>query len=275
MKRFLSVFIAFCLIINLPITTCATSNDTKMEMVLSLDDTEIFYYESEDGTRVFLQYVDGILTQKNAFHPNYPDIIHRELYSSSKETKHDTIHASDYITVSTGLVTHQPQPRATLGTIRYRAALDTGPIYYGLRCSYTSTNSNTTYTINNYVGTLVDLVSILVSATNIVASIGTTVIRRICISAGITIMGGWIKSALSTTVSSAKTDYTWTLVDTTDSGHTKNVYGAKYYITDSNYHTGETYYEGYVPDDWGTQALAVWFHNEMFTYSAWGVEGWD
>lgn len=43
----------------------------------------------------------------------------------------------------------------------------------------------------------------------------------------------------------------------------------------SNYHTGDTYYEGYVPADWGTQALAVWFHNEMFAYSAWGVEGWD
>lgn len=275
MKRFLAVLIAFSLIINLPITTHATSNDTQMDMVLSLDDTEIFYFELDDGTRVFLQYVNGILTQKNTFHPSYPNTIHREIYSSEKGTIRDTIQASDYITVSTGPVTHQPQSRATQGTIRYRAVLDTGPIYYGLRCSYTSTDSNTTYTINNYVGALVDLVAVLVSATNLLASIGTTVLRRICISAGITIAGGIIKSALSTTVSSVKTAYTWTLVDTTDSGHYKNVYGEKYYVTDSNYHTGDTYYEGYVPADWGTQALAVWFHNEMFAYSAWGVEGWD
>ena len=37
----------------------------------------------------------------------------------------------------------------------------------------------------------------------------------------------------------------------------------------------KTYYEGYLPKEWKTQALAVWFHNEMFSYSVWDVVGWS
>lgn len=71
-------------------------------------------------------------------------------------------------------------------------------------------------------------------------------------------------------VSCIETDYIWTLTDTADPHHTKNVTGAKYYITDAKAaEKGRTYYEGYTPNDWGTQAIAVWFHNEMFGYTAW------
>lgn len=50
----------------------------------------------------------------------------------------------------------------------------------------------------------------------------------------------------------------------------------KYYITDTKSAAKDkTYYEGYTPNDWGTQAMAVWFHNEMFGYTAWEVVNWS
>ena len=72
------------------------------------------------------------------------------------------------------------------------------------------------------------------------------------------------------------TDYTWTLTDTKDSKHSKNVTGAKYFITDvKSAAKDKTYYEGYTPNDWKTQAMAVWFHNEMFSYTTWEVVNWS
>lgn len=49
---------------------------------------------------------------------------------------------------------------------------------------------------------------------------------------GITVVGGVIKTDLSDTVSCIEMEYKWTLQDTTDSRHSKNVWGYKYYITD-------------------------------------------
>ena len=50
----------------------------------------------------------------------------------------------------------------------------------------------------------------------------------------------------------------------------------KYYITNTKSAAKDkTYYEGYTPNDWGTQAMAVWFHNEMFGYTAWEVVNWS
>ena len=50
---------------------------------------------------------------------------------------------------------------------------------------------------------------------------------------GITVVSGVIESVLSDTISCIETNYTWTLTGTTDSYHSKNVTGAKYYITDT------------------------------------------
>lgn len=66
------------------------------------------------------------------------------------------------------------------------------------------------------------------------------------------------------------------IVDTNNSAHRKNVSGFKYFITDKKSKAkNKTYYEGYLPKEWKTQALAVWFHNEMFSYSVWNVVGWS
>ena len=70
--------------------------------------------------------------------------------------------------------------------------------------------------------------------------------------------------------------YTWTLTDTINTSHKKTVYGYSYYITDvKSAVQGQTYYEGYTPNDWGTTALATWFHNEMFSYSGWEFVGYS
>lgn len=278
--RFISsaVVIAILFVNNMKVSAVGAPTENAPETVFDMGDTQIEYYETSSGDRIFLQYVNGVLTQKNILPYEQPDIVEREFFVSngySRTSAKDIIRPSDYITTTYEEEVLQPTPRASLGTINYRAIIDTGYTYYGLRCSYTTTNQNSTYTIRSYVGTVVDLVSILVSATNLAASIGSTVVRRICVSAGIAITGGVIKSALSTTVACVKSTYKWTLVDTTLSAHSKNVYGYKYHVTDSNYHTGDDYYEGYQPSDWRTQALAVWFHNEMFAYSAWDVVGWN
>lgn len=105
-------------------------------------------------------------------------------------------------------------------------------------------------------------------------SITKTFVRRLCVSAGIFITGGVIKEKLSTTVACKTTKYTWKLVDTTKSSHNKKVYGKKYVVTDSKYHTGETYYSGYKISDWKKRSLAVNLHHEMFAYSSFTVEGW-
>jgi len=178
---------------------------------------------------------------------------------------------------STAALHQSVSPRTLAGTINYRAIIDTGYVYYGLRCTYdANVIGPTTYTINGYVGTVVDLVSIIAGAFTIPIPIVGPYVAALISGLGITVVSGVIESALSDTVSCIETDYTWTLTDTTDSYHSKNVTGAKYYITDTKSAAKDkTYYEGYTPNDWGTQAMAVWFHNEMFGYTAWEVVNWS
>lgn len=165
----------------------------------------------------------------------------------------------------------------TLGVIKYSStATGSGKKEkYGLKCTYTSSTGNGTYTIKSFAGKVVDLITLIVGAINLPKAFASTFIKRVCVAAGITIVGGAIKSKLSTTVACKKTKYTWKLVDTTDANHKKKVYGYKYVVTDSKYHTGETYYSGYKISDWKKRSLAVNLHHEMFAYSSFTVEGWS
>lgn len=139
---------------------------------------------------------------------------------------------------------------------------------YRLECS-------ATYTINNFVGRMVDLIALVVGALTLPNIVAEAFLDALIKGLGITVASGMIKNAVTDTVSCIKTQYTWNLVDTTAASHQKNVYGYKYYITDvKSAAKNNNYYEGYVPKDWKTQSLAVNFHNEMFTYNAWNVVGW-
>ncbi len=162
-----------------------------------------------------------------------------------------------------------------MGTVNYRADTGTGILKnYGLRVTYTSSVGYDDYTINGWTGPLVDLVAILVAGIDGIRNFATTFLKAILVAAGITLSSGAIKSALTTTVKCQKTTYKWTLQDTTLSSHTGTHTSYKYYVTDTNYHTDETYYEGYKISDWGKQALGVWLHNDMFPYQSFEIVSW-
>lgn len=134
----------------------------------------------------------------------------------------------------------------------------------------------TTYTINGYLGPVIDLVGILVGALNMPFTIVSVFVTALLKGLGIAVVSGAIKQAVSDTVSAQQTDYDWTLVDIDDPKHSKNITASKYVVSDyKSVLNGETYYEGCGPAQWGTQEMAIWLHTEMFPYDSWEVIDWS
>lgn len=262
-------------------------NITENEGSCSFGNTRIDYYETETGDRIFLEYVNGILTQKNTLPYGQDDIVIREYFKSTEIQNNrcrttDIIHPSDYINKAENCESNEASimPLAKTSTetkkgrINYRAAIDTGLINYSMKCSYTKSTGTGTYTINKYKGKIVDLVTILVSVTELAAPAGTSYITRLLIAAGISVTGGAIKKPLTTTVACKIITFKWKLIDTKDSAHKTTYKGYKYVVTDTRYHTNEKYFEGLVAKDWKTQTLAVLFHDKLFGYTSYSVTGW-
>lgn len=277
---------AFVLVIGNCLTVHAVNTGySSQENVLTIyndGETVVKGYEDSAGNTVFTQYIKGDLVQRNTISKNNPEIIKREFFDDAttheREVSSDTINIHDYGVLTKSKATLQSMsPRTLAGTINYRALNDTGYVYYGLRCNYeTKPIGNTTYTIDNYTGKVIDLVSIIAAAFTIPIPYVSQYVAALIDGLGIAIVSGVIKTAITDTVSCMETDYTWTLTDTKDSKHSKNVTGAKYFITDvKSAAKDKTYYEGYTPNDWKTQAMAVWFHNEMFSYTTWEVVNWS
>ena len=288
--KFASIFLSYILVIALLVGTCSTAyavdNVTQSENQSILYDdgeTVIEFKEDADGNAIYSQYVDGVLVQRNTIYLTKRSIINREFFNSSsaRSIVRDTIDINDYGLLQESQKVSWEAYRASAwkiaGTINYRALLDSGNVYYGLKCSYRTTLiSPTTYTVYNYMGSLVDLISLFAGALKAPFEFVNEYITNVIYSLGIAISAGKIKSAFSDTVSCDETDYEWKLVDTTNAGHQKNVTGSKYYRTDvKSVYKGNTYYEGYVSEDWKKESLAIWFHNEMFTYSSWAVVSWS
>ena len=209
-----------------------------MSNVYSSEDALIIYndgetvvkaYEDSAGNMIFTQYVKGTLIQRNTITSNDPETISREFFDGTftRGLSKDTININEYgVLNKSKIATQSASARTLAGTINYRTITDTGYIYYGLRCNYnTEVIGSTTYTINNYVGTVVDLVSIIAGAFSIPIPIVGSYVKALLTGLGTTVAGGVIKSILSDTVSCIETDYTWTLTDTTNSTHSKNVTG--------------------------------------------------
>lgn len=286
-KRFVSIFLSIAIFSALITGSCilvyadsTTSEENKITTVYDDGETVITAYEDAGGNVYFMQYVDGYLVQKNTISADDNMIIEREIYdvSSNEAVVHDTINVNDYGKVQAVQSLPRASSSTTLaGTIHYKALLDTGTIYYGLKCIYETKNiGNTTYTINNFTGRLVELISIIVGALKTPYKIGSDFTTALLNGLGIAVVSGFVSAQVTDTVSCIETDYVWTLTDTTSSSHKKTVNGAKYYITDAKSAAkNKTYYDGYVPKDWKTQSMAVWFHNEMFTYSSWSVVSWS
>lgn len=283
MKKLIAAILAVCLVSALSVGAVASniSGNQNINIFYNSDGVKVDGFEDASGNTILRQYENGVLVQRNTIRPNNKNIIEREFFDSGAarsevETRTDTIQVSDYITI-------QEQPGIALaaaktlaGTIKYRALIDTGYINYGLKCSYSTVNAgSTTYTINGFAGTVVDLVSLLVGALTVPFVIISGYVTALLYGLALSVVDGAIKGVVTDTVSAQATEYSWTLQNTTSTGHSKNVSGAKYYITDTKSAAkNKTYYEGYVPQDWGDQSLAVGFHGEMFGYSTWNVVGW-
>ena len=279
MRKVICLIISVVLIFSLTLPSFASSISSP-NVIDIYDDgtTKVDGYATEGGDMIFRQYVNNQLVQRNTIYAGSDGIVYREFIDPFlRSVSTDSISVSDYGTIERESQGIQTAAIRVAGTINYRAIIDTGYTYYGLYCIYDESQlGSTTYTINGYVGTVVDLVSIIAGAFTIPIPVVGKYIAALITGLGVTVISGYIEERLSDTVSCIETDYVWTLTDTTFSDHSKNVYGSKYYITDvKSAAVGKTYYEGYTPNDWGTQALAVWFHNEMFAYSAWDVVSWQ
>ena len=275
-KKCLSLVLCFVLLNTAITPVLADDLNNYTEYVIYQDsDCKITAYETQSGDKVFLQYSDGKLVQKNVIYATDKDIIEQTFYNNNTISTSE-IRISDYVSVT---VTSVPSPAAArstnMGIIRYRASVGGETLYYGLRCLVDTKIEQGTYTINSYIGPLLNLVTMIVGALNLPIFVAESFLGNLLVEIGISTVNGAIQSAVSANLSSQITTYTWTLIDTTSSAHTRNVYGHKYYVNHTGIHYGETYYDGYVPKDWGTQQLAVWFHNEMFPYSAFFVVGWE
>ena len=78
-------------------------NEINPEVIFNQDNVRIEYYESDNGDRIFEEYTDNVLTQRNIIPHNENDIIYRELYKSKSKLRNgegvvkDTLIPSDYI----------------------------------------------------------------------------------------------------------------------------------------------------------------------------------
>lgn len=284
-KRFVGLFMVLVLLFstNLPVYASITQSvpsEKNPEVIYDQDNIRIEYYENDNSDKIFLEYTDNVLTQRNTIPHDEDDIIYREIFKSETGLRNggdvieDTLIPSDYVEKVEETQEIQPFSDTEMGTINYRALLDSGYISYGIKCSYSYKVGDSKYTINSFAGKVIDLVTILVSAIALPEAIAAIYIGRLCAAAGIAATGGIIHSAISTTVACDRTTYTWTLINTTNSSHKVTEKGYKYDVTDEDYKTDEVFYEGPVPKDWKKQSLAVCFHESMFSYPAWEVTGW-
>lgn len=287
----LSLFLAVIIMFGSCITVAAAPNrNDNSEAIILYDDGETILeaYINSDGDKIFSQYLNGVLVQRDTVYADISGIVYEEFFGNATmqvntDINSDIVYsrvidASDYVKIeSFSMNTQSINSRKLAGTINYRATTSDGNYSYGIKCYYdTSELGNTTYTVNAYVGSLATLVATIASQFLMPAFIAENAILNILASLGISLVSGRIVSPFTDTVSCEKTEYTWTLVDTTFSAHTNTVYGYKYVINDTqSKYSGETYFDGYVPDDFKTQSFAVLIHGEMFTYSSFTVVGWS
>ena len=294
-KKLISLILVVSMIFTTTITAFAQRYDSGEQILVEVQDElgelKITYQVTNSGDKIFSQYLNEELIIRNIVLRNEPNLVNQTSYintsinDASKFTiMHEPVQTTylinDYI-IETPLNQNQRNSTSAhsskLGRINYHSYNSyEGIIYYGLDVSYTYDQSLSSYTVRSFVGNLVDLVTIVCSAIAFPKAMVATFIKRLLLSAGITLSGGVLSDALSTTMSSIKTTYDMELVNISDTNHTKMVYGYKYYISDDNYPDakGEVYYEGYVPQDWKKQHLAVWLHDEMFGYSSFDVVSW-
>ena len=282
-KKLTALFLALVMCFTPCLTSFAAAADADEftnDRALTFGDTTIDSYENPNGDIVLLQYVDGVLTQRNTVKANSDEIIEEVFKDGAIQTT--SFFASDYVTTSETpvqlLSAASSSVTPTCGVINYRALYGSSYVYYAAECTYTiDTDGPRTKTFNNYVGTLVSLVSIFVSVFLIPEAIAQNALQNLLANAGITVAGGVLTSAFTASVTCMIYNYTWTLRDTEDSSNIAYLSGAQYDIIDTGSSLqGTTQYEGYIPEfDWGTISFAGAVHSELFDYLMWEIVSWE
>lgn len=284
MKRVVRRFVAFVMITvimsTIPISAFAfgTVDGCVTENVMILgNDVRITGFEDESGNTIICEYVSGVLKQRNTIPCEQIGVAFCEYFDDDGETviHTDYLYASDYgeIQQATSMHPYVSSGYSSFGSIQYKVVTDTTQ-YYTQIVKIRSHNPVTmVYTIRNWTGTVVNLVTALVSAKLGTYSIMNKFLNGFLASLGIGIIGNKLTSTLSATVASERYSYTWQLYDSVIQDETFCV-GDRYYISDEGEHYGETYYDGVTPKDWGTGYMATMFYNAMYSGDYWNVHRW-
>ena len=170
-QSFISILLVFSLLASMTLTSFATTKNNKVGDKVTLyedHETIVEMYTDLSGNRILNQYLNGKLIQRDTLLTSSPNSIKRDFFDDSvtRKSSSDVIYIEQYGKLTSDNNERvQPCAVQTAGTIKYRAALDTGYIYYGLKCTYDTKNlGSTTYTINNFVGRMVDLIALVVGA---------------------------------------------------------------------------------------------------------------
>jgi hypothetical protein len=279
-KKMMSLALALVMCFTLSVPAFAASdvvNDSVL--IYECGDVTIYSLEKPNGDVELSQYESNELVQRDTINSNRTGVVVREFFKNGTAIGSDILHVNDYIAISESPVQMPALQRANTlaGTINYRATYNTGYVYYGARCQYNTINvGQTTYTINQNGGAFVDLVSLVVGAISLPSFLASEFVQALLVGLGISVASGAIKGQVSDTVACIETVYNWTWTDTTNSSNYEMVSGARYYVNDTKSAVkGKNYYDGFVPQDWGTSSFAGMVHSELFSYLMWNVVSWS
>jgi hypothetical protein len=280
MKKIITVILVLALMTTFVIPASAFNFDQRVseelnevsKVILELQDEfgvlQIVSEELPNGDVVLTQYLNGVVNDVAFIDNNGLED------DGLEDASDDFFSASSFL--QDGNTPILRAGSAMLGTINYVALTGSGTVRYGLKvhCSE-SYPIQTTYVINGWVGSVVNLLSVLSSGLSIPTFVASSALSNILANAGINVVGGSITTALSTTVASLRTTYSYTVTDKANTSHQNTATSYRYDVNDQTYHTNGTYYDGYSPADWRSTAMGLWFHNMLFAYSNFSIESWQ
>lgn len=246
------------------------------------DTVTIKFKQLNNGDQVYTQYINDNLDVTNTVKFNDSNTIYSVKHSSNRNyvPKTEIIKANQYIEENKSFIKYiSPrisEQRKYLGKVKF-STFDPGYEYiYGVNTySECVRMVKNTYDINGFVGEFVTICTILASAIALPKALTAKFLSRALSSAGITVVSGKITEAFTTTVQSDNYHYNMYTYDI-NNNHCETLQGVKYYVTDTEYtqYTGETYYEGFVPQQWGKQVQAIALQDRLYGFRYYNVLGW-
>ena len=278
-SKAISLILVVLIVFAYPVNAYASevqAQEYQFDCVITLGDVMIGSYENELGDSFIYEFINGELTQRNTILHNQPGVVYRDYFDQDGSVRMaSTMYASDYgISRKTKeITTFAMNAYSSFGEIQYRVVGYEGYEYYTQVVRLSQSTREDDYTLDSWKGTVVDLIGILVSAGIGAAGVVTGYVNNLLLATGVYVVGGVIKDAITTTVVSRKTEFTWQLMDTVFENDTY-VSGSKHVITESGDNYGEVYYNGITPRDWGTMFMANSFYNVSYAFSNWTVNKW-